>query len=116
MKKILTYGETGTGAISMSLGGKGRGYHVREVLIHFSAAPTTSENITITLNSALGAAYDTVLLDYDPSADSATDIKWTGLGSDAHGQLVAEADSCDIAYTNTDGNTYGVTVYYVEGG
>ena len=115
MAVVLTSTATGAAAIAASLTAKGRGFHVEKVTIKFSSAPTTSENITFTLNSAAGAAYDTVLLTYDPSADSATSVVWNGVGSSTQGTDLYEGDSLDVAYTNTDTRTYGLTFYYTEG-
>lgn len=78
------------------------------VTCHFSAAPTTSENLTITLNANAGAAYDVLLFKIDPASQSATDLV---IGTDDWGliELVA-GDAIDVAYTNTDGLTYGVEI------
>lgn len=79
------------------------------VTIKFSAAPTTSENLTITLNSGTGAAYDVVLYSFDPSALATTTHVWI---PDDQGISMVTGDSLDIAFTNTDTRTYGVVVYY----
>jgi hypothetical protein len=79
---------------------------VLSVTLHFSSAPTTSENLTITLDANDGAAYDTLLYSIDPSASSVTDLVWF-----PDGTLVMEnGDAIDVAYTNTDTRTYGVQI------
>jgi len=82
---------------------------VLAVEVHFSAAPTTSEDLTLTLDSVSGAAYDTVLRSVDPSASSATDVLWEGPF------YLANGDALDVAYTNTDTRTVGVTYFWREG-
>jgi hypothetical protein len=111
MPKILKATSTGAAAIAASLAASthGAGVTVLAVEVHFSAAPTTSENLTLTLNATAGAAYDTVLRSVDPSASSATDVLWEGPF------YLTNSDSLDVAYTNTDVRIYGVTFKYREG-
>jgi hypothetical protein len=98
---------TGSAAIATSvLVPAGQVYRVVSVALHLSAAPTTSENLTITLNSATAAAYDTLLYTLDPSSVAATNVLWQ---PDALLYLVA-GDSLDVAWTNTNTRTYGLTV------
>jgi hypothetical protein len=81
-------------------------WKLNHITVHFSAAPTTSEDLTITLDANDGAPYDTVLLKQDPSASSATDIVYKPIGD-----LVLEAgDEIAVAFTNTDGRTYGLRI------
>jgi hypothetical protein len=75
------------------------------VAIHASAAPTTSEDLTVTLNSIGGAAYDVVLYKVDLSASSATDLLWT----DANLPLML-GDSIVVQFANSDAVTVGVTL------
>ena len=100
---------TGTGAIAASgTVATGSTYQLVSVSIHFDAAPTTSEDLTITLDANAGAAYDLLLYTLDPSASSVTDILWQ-----PDQDLVLEAgDAVDVAYTNSDGNTYGVQITF----
>ena len=97
---------TGTSAISVSYA-PGYAFWLDGVTCHFSAAPTTSENFTVTLNASDGAAYDTVLYSIDPSAYSAADIEFRPEGGP---RSCKAGDSIDVAYTNTDGRTYGVRI------
>ena len=80
------------------------------VTVKFSAAPTTSENLTITKDARAGAAYDAVLLTTDPSATSATSILYQ---PDADLWL-EPGDAIATAYTNTDTRTYGLLVTVIE--
>lgn len=96
---------TGAAAIAASATAK-RVCRLGSIAVKFSAAPTTSEDLTVTLNSMTGAAYDTVLLTVDPSTDSTTSIVYI---PDAP-LLLEPGDAVDVAYTNTDTVTYGVTI------
>jgi len=81
-------------------------YRLTSVSLHFSSAPTTSENVVISLDSIDGAAYDTVLYSVDPSASSATDIVYI-----PSGDLQFKAgDEILVAYSNTDTVTYGLRI------
>lgn len=85
---------------------------IKQVVVHFSTAPTTSENIVFTLDSNAGAAYDTVVYTGDPSASAVTSLVWVP----ADGALVlVYGDELDIEYTNTDTRTIGISVYYEVG-
>jgi hypothetical protein len=67
---------------------------VKRIALKFSAAPVTSEDITVTLDSVKGAAYDTVLGTLDPlSSTSVTFEDICGL---------ANGDKILVSYTNTD--------------
>ena len=70
------------------------------------AAPTTSENFTITLDANAGPNYDVLLYSLDPSAASTTDIFWQ-----PDQPIVLEGgDAIDVVYANTDTRTWGVQV------
>lgn len=77
-----------------------------QITIKFSAAPTTSENLTITLNANDGSAYDTILLSTDPSVTSATDIVFE---LDGYSDFEA-GDEIKVDFANTDTVTYGVRI------
>lgn len=78
------------------------------VVCHLSAAPTTSENLVIKLDSVAGAAYDTVLKSTNPSLSSATDIVFT---PDAEMKFKT-GDEILVTFANTDLRTYGLSIYY----
>jgi hypothetical protein len=80
--------------------------YVDALLVHVSAAPTTSEYLTVTLNSVDGSAWDTVLYKVDLSAASTTDVFNTDLAP----LRLDVGDALDIAYTNTDKRNIGVTL------
>ena len=63
-----------------------------------AVAPSTSENIVVTLDSAQGANSDVPLLTIDPSATSATSVVWRPDG----GIVLGKEDQIKVTYTNTD--------------
>lgn len=76
---------------------EGDDFDVKRILLTFDVAPTTNENVTITLNSGQGSAYDTVLRSADPAgATSLVFENIEGLGN---------GDKLLIEYTNTDTKT-----------
>ena len=97
---------TGTGAIATSYA-PGAAFWLESVTLHLSAAPSTSEDLTITLNANDGAVYDTVLLTQDLSSPAATDVVFVP----AEGRRLFESgDAIDVAWTNTDGRTFGLRI------
>lgn len=109
-KEIYEYIVTGAAAVDHTIT-PGRPFRIVGVRLHLSAAPTTSENFTITLNDNNGAAYDTVLYKRDFSAGSLTDLILSAadLSLDPDHMFKA-ADFLDIDWTNTDTSTYGLVV------
>ena len=98
---------TGSAAINTSMAVPvGDHYRLVSVGCHFSAAPTTSENFTVTLDAHAGPAYDTLLYSLDVSAGATTDLLWM-----PDEEIFLEGgDEIDVAYTNTDVRTYGVQI------
>ena len=100
-----------TGAAAIAATGTvpvGYSYRLVSVSCNLSAAPTTSENYTITLNALAGAAYDTLLYSVDPSVGSTSDIVWK-----PDEELILEGgDAINVVYTNTDTRTYGVQITF----
>lgn len=85
---------------------------IKQVVVHFSAAPVASENFVITLDAYAGAAYDTVLYTVDPSVSSITDLVWI---PDDGAFTMVYGDELDITFANTNTNTIGISVYYEIG-
>ena len=103
----LRVSDTGAAAVSLSYTvPSGATFDLNSVTIKFSAAPVSAENLTITLDSAIGAAYDVLLYSVDPSATAATSIVWQ---PDAPLYL-SPGDVVTLAYTNTDTRTWGATI------
>ena len=80
----------------------GQTYRVMSISVHFSAAPTTSENLTFTLDANAGTAYNTLVYSVDPSATSMTDLMWY---PDGWEWMLEGGDAVDVTFANTDGNT-----------
>lgn len=80
------------------------------VTLNLDAAPTTSENFTITLDAVAGSAYDTLLYSLDLSAGSTTDVLWFP----DQPLWLQTGDAIDVVFTNTDGNTYAVLITALE--
>lgn len=78
--------------------------------IHLSAAPTTSENFTITLDAVDGAQFDVVIYSRDFSSASDTDIIWT-VPEDSQ-QPYKKGDKLRVAWANSDDSTYGLKLWY----
>ena len=96
---------SGNGAITRSMTvPTDSAYRLISVSCNFDVAPTTSENLTITYNSANGVAYDLLLYTLDVSAGATTDILWQ---PDEELMLVG-GDAIDVAFTGTDARTYGL--------
>lgn len=102
------YTDTGSAAISSSFTAFSS-VIVKQITIHFSSAPTTSENLVFGLDSNAGAAYDTLLYTVDPSESSITDLVWI---PDDNAFVMIFGDEIDITYTNTDTRTIGISIYY----
>ena len=68
--------------------------------VHLDAAATTSENLVLTLDSHLGADYDTVLYTLDLAAGSTVDIASLDINAP-----LAVGDALRLTYTNTDNVT-----------
>ena len=79
-----------------------------QVTVHFSTAPTTSQNFVLTLDNTTGVAYDTVLYSINPSLSAATDLVFT---PDSELKF-RSGDEVVATFTNTDTRTYGLTIYY----
>lgn len=104
---IFKTNATGAAAIAASATvPAGQPMRLVSITVHFSAAPTTSELLTATLNANAGAAYDTVIYSVNPSTGSTTDI----LFQPNYPLYLEGGDSIDVAFANTDTNTYGVQI------
>jgi len=109
---IRRYYETGSAAISVSAGPLPFAAHFDHLSIKFDAAPTTSENFTVTKDSKLGAAYDTLLYSLNLSTSSVTDLVLT---RDDIAAVFGAGDTLLIEFPNTDTATYGLEIVFEEG-
>ena len=102
---IVTTGTATSGAIAVSRSALDQ-ERLLGISLALNTAPTTGEDFTITLNANSGTTYDVLLYSLDLSTESVTDLVYI---PDDQVILVA-GDSVDVAYTNTDGRTYGVEI------
>lgn len=100
-----------TGAALMAFAGTvppGQHYRLVSVSCRFNAAPTTSEDFTVTLDANAGAAYDVLLYSVDPSAAATSHIVWF-----PDEELILEGgDAVDVAFANTDSRVYGSQITF----
>lgn len=72
-------------------------FNVVRIDVMFGVAPTTNENLTVTIDSVSGAAYDRVVQTIDPAGSTVVKL------NPIVGLVVG--DKIVVAYTNTDGRT-----------
>jgi len=109
MSSVYKVNYTGTALMAFS-GTVPAGQHYRLVSVscNFAAAPTTSENFTITFDANAGAIYDLLLYTLDPSVAATTDILWQ-----PDEEIILEGDDqIDVAFTNTDAINYGAQITF----
>ena len=97
---------TGAAALAKSSAAHTTAFLLHWVTVHFSAAPTTSESLTVIRNSVTAAAYDTTLCKVNPSVGALTDIVYMP----DQPLLCTAGDVIDVAFANTDTKTYGVEI------
>jgi len=97
--------ETGSGAIAYTLLAAGN-IRIVGVMLHLSSVGG-NENFTMSIDSAAGEAYDTVLLSQD--MHNLTDLNSTD------GFIIPSGDTLSITFANTGAATYGLTVLYADG-
>ena len=104
---VFKINENGAGSITTSMVvPAGQTYQLFHVSCEFSAAPTTSESMTITLDANAGSFYDILLYTINPSLLSTTSFIWF-----PDQPLYLEGgDAIDLAFANTDANTFGVQI------
>lgn len=104
---VFKINHTGPDTIAMTATcPRGASYRVMHVTCHFAAAPTTSEDFTITLDAVAGAEYDTRLYTADPAAGATTDILWYP----DEELFIVGGDQIDVAFAGTDSVQYGVQI------
>lgn len=114
MASIYKISTTGNGSISASIAvPAGRNYSIHSVTLKLSAAPTTSEDLTVEMNASAGSSYDTLLYSVDLAAASTTDLVWPG-ETNASPVTLSGGDNLSIEYANTDARTYGLQITVSE--
>jgi len=86
----------------------GASYRLISVSVKLSTAPTTSENLTVTLDAAAGEEYDVALDTINPSSYTMTSLVFV---PDQEIILVG-GDEIDVAFANTDARQYGVVITF----
>ena len=99
--QVVQKKDTAAGALSTVISGVNQIY---KILVNIDVLPTTSENLTITLNAAAGS--DHLLYSIDPSVS--TGSAWDLYFNPEPSILMSEGDTVTIAYTNTDANAVSV--------
>lgn len=108
---MLKFTTTGLAALDFDIKvPAGQFYELVSLTLNMSAAPTTGENFTITLDSVHGAIYDTQIYALDLSAGSTTDLVFADGLSGWRRVILGPGDVLNIAYANTDLNTYAIEV------
>lgn len=98
-------GGSSTGAVSI-VASPAFDFWFHSLTMHFSAAPITAGNLTVTINPVEGATFSTVLYKVDPSVGSLTDILYR---TDSP-LLCKNGDTISVAYANADGATIGARI------
>ena len=104
-RKIHTFSDTGSGAMAVNITPE-NSFKLIEVRLHLGAPSATSENLTITQNSILGAAYDTKHRSHNMNATQ--DFVW----DEIRDKFFDTGDSLDLAWPNTNAETWGLQVKY----
>jgi hypothetical protein len=101
----------GTGTAALALDGAvpvGQHYRLVSFTLNLSAAPTTSENLTVTLDAHAGAIYDTLLYSLDLSAGATADLVWQ-----PEDEILLEGgDVVTVAWANTDARNWGAQLTF----
>lgn len=98
---VLTFRATGSAAVAMEVN-PARPFQLEGMKIHLSAAGGAG-NLTITLDSGVGAAYDAVLLTQDMT--SVVDYLWVPTRPI---KCTHASDHLDIVWANANSKTYGI--------
>ena len=104
VKKVTRSDDTYTGAVSFTLS---NAQELKDLFINIDALPTTSEVLTVTLNSGSGSSH--ILNSIDPSV--ATGTQWDLWMSE--NVSMTTGDTITVAYANTDANTINVVAHYL---
>lgn len=104
---VVVLNATGAAAINTTTAVAAE-FKLLKITCHLSAAPTTSENFILTLDSAAGVVYDTTLYSLNPSLSAATDIVFLPDGD----MKFKTGDELVATFANTDACTYGLSIYY----
>jgi hypothetical protein len=99
---------TGTGAISVSHTCQGSTQLI-SFFVALDTAPTSAGEVILTLDSHLGADYDTVVKSANPVGK--TNVAWWP----EHSLRFVKGDIITLTYTNPDARTFGASIYFDRG-
>lgn len=104
---VLRTAASASGAMSETLTvPAGDVYRLVSVTLGLNAAPTTSENLTITLDAVDGPNYDVLLYSVDLGAGGDTDLVW----QPSELLYLLGGDQVDVVWSNTDTRTWGLLI------
>ena len=107
MERIVT--ATGTVAIAAAYVAE-KEFAFDSLTLHFNAAPAAAGEIVVTLTSASGAAYNTVIDRIDPSANALQDY----LLQPDRPVIGKAGDGISVVYANPSSRTYGLRLVFRE--
>lgn len=105
--EYLYHRATGSGAMASTFA-PDVNFVVFSIRLHLSAAGATAENFTAQVDSIAGIEHDLLLASQDMNTE--TDFIQTF----EDGLSFERGSDIDLAYTNTDANTFGVEIAYRE--
>jgi len=107
---VHKYRGAGSAALSDTTDAIDQAAGFKSFTIHLGSAPASQENLTITLDSVGGAAYDTVL--FTGAMGGITDLLVDTADMDV---TLGRGDALDFAWANSDGAEWGFEATLVEG-
>jgi hypothetical protein len=110
--KPAVIANTGSGAIAVTTA-IGAPFKLLHFTLALSAAPTTSEDFTLTLDANAGAGYDVPLFALDLSASSVVDL--VAKANNPDNEIVEEyvsGDEIAFAWPNSNSRTWNLQIYY----
>lgn len=111
---IYTDTATGSAALAKTLApkevGAGIQFRLLGFRIHLTSSYATAENLTITLDSNLGAAYDAVV--YTQAMTGLTSLVADYQTGDFGCEYFNPGDELDFAWANTGAKEYGLEILY----
>lgn len=102
--RVHTAVATGSGAMAVNVD-PNKAFKLLEMRVHLSSASATSEDLTITLDSGAGAAYDVEL--YSKDMNTVVDLVVTFTD-----RYFISTDDLDFAWANSNSRTYGIEIKY----
>jgi hypothetical protein len=89
--------------------GSSRSFKLKEIRVKINTAPTSSENLTVTLDSNIGATHDITILSKDIVGLTTYNYLFDP------NRIYGPGDKIVLAYTNTDTRNIGIQLIYCTG-